>query len=248
MTTFHVGEAPELSVRYSSGRFRLMNGPAGTVTVDIAGRPSDGLVVEQHGDRIDIAQRPDTRRGRWDVTVTAPDRTRLDLSTASVDIAVDAVGETNLRTASGDVRIDRVMGDVYVKSASGDVRIDHVTGNAKVSAASGDCLLGSAGADVQVTSASGDIQVGEVAGDADFKTASGDVDVDCCRGDRISAKSASGDVAMGIPTGASVSADLYSLSGALNLPTPSETTAEGHRPVRLRVRSMSGDITLRAAK
>lgn len=248
MTTYHVGEAPELSVRYSAGRFRLMNGPDGSVTVDISGRPDDGLVVEQHGDRIDISQRSDIRRGRFDVTVTAPHGTRLDMSVASVDVDVAHVGEANVRTASGDVRMVRVDGDIYAKSASGDVRVDHVTGNAKVSAASGDCTLGSAGGDVQVTCASGDISVGEIAGDGDFKTASGDVDVDCCRGEHIVAKSASGDVALGIPKGASVAADLYSLSGTLNLPAPSGDTQGGGRPVRLRVRSMSGDITLRATE
>jgi len=249
MSTFHVGEAPELSVRYSSGRFRLMNGPGGEITVDVTGRPSDGLIVEQHGARIDISQRPDVRRGRFDVTVTAPHTTRLDVSVASVDVDVDDIGEANLRTASGDIRISRVNGDIYVKSASGDIRVEHVADNAKLSAASGDCTIGSAGGDVQVTCASGDIEVGEIGGDGDFKTASGDVDVDCCRGERIVAKSASGDVALGIPRGASVAADLSSLSGALNLPAPSGDKSDGGgRPVRLRVRTMSGDITVRATE
>lgn len=247
MTTHDVGQAPELSVRYSAGRFRLMNGPEGSITIDITGRPSDGLVVEQRGDRIDISQRPDVGRGRFDVTVTAPQGTRLDMSVASVDIDVDHVGETNLKTASGDVRIGRVAGDIYVKSASGNVRVDHVIGNARVAAASGDCTLGTAGADVQVTCASGDIQIGEIAGAGDFKTASGDVDIDCCRGERITAKSASGDVAVGIPKGSSVSADLRSLSGRMNLPEPSGEKAGG-RSVRLRVHSMSGDITLTATE
>jgi len=247
MTTFHVGEAPELSVRYAAGRFRLVNGPAGSITVDVSGRPSDGLTVEQHGDRIDISQRPDIRRGRYDVTVTAPETTRLSVSVASVDIDVDTVGDTNLRTASGDIRVTKVSGDLSVKSASGEVRVEHVAGSAKLSAASGDCMLGSAGGDVQVACASGDIDIGEVGGEGDFKTASGDVDVDCCRGERISAKSASGDVSVGIPKGASVAADLHSLSGVLHLPEPSgeEKDTEG-RPVRLRVRSLSGDITVRA--
>ncbi len=249
MTEFHVGEAPELAIRYSAGRLRLMNGPRDVVTVDVTGRPEDGIAVEQRGDRIEISQRPDVRRGRYEVTVTAPPSTRLDVAVASVDIDVDTVAETNLRTASGDVRIGRVNGDVYVKSASGDVRIDRVTGNARVSAASGDCLLGSADGDLQVTCASGDIDVGEVGGDGEFKTASGDVDVDCCRGERLVVKSASGDVVVGLPRGTSVSADLSSLSGTLNLPAPSEQPREtGDHHVRLRVRTMSGDITVRAAE
>lgn len=247
MTTFQVGDSPEVSVRYAAGRFRLANGPVGSITVDISGRPSDGLAVEQHGDRIDISQRPDVRRGRYDVTVTAPAGTRLDVSVASVDVDVDQVGETNLRTASGDVRIAGVTGDIYAKSASGDIRVERVTGNTKLSAASGDCVIGSADGDVQVTCASGDIDAGEISGDGEFKTASGDVDVDCCRGERITVKSASGDVVLGIPRGASVAADLHSLSGTLNLPTASEKNADADgRRVRLRVRSLSGDITLRA--
>ena len=109
-------------------------------------------------------------------------------------------------------------------------------------------MVGSAGSDVQINCASGDIRIGNIVGDGDFKTASGDVEVDCCRGERISVKSASGDVALGIPRGSKVSADLYSLSGSLNLPEPSGDSSGDGRPVRLRVRSMSGDITLRATE
>ena len=181
MTTYHVGETPELSVRYSAGRLRVLAGPEGSVDVDVSGRPDNGLVIEQHGDRIDISQRPDVRRGRYDVTVTAPRSLRLDVSVASVDVDADSVGLSNIRTASGDVRIGHVDGDIYVKSASGDVKVEHATGSARLSAASGDCSLGSVGEDAQVTCASGDIRIGQIAGDAEFKTASGDIDVDCAK-------------------------------------------------------------------
>lgn len=248
MSSYPIGDQPELSVRFSSGRFRLRNGPLGEIQVEISGRPEDGLVVEQHGDRIEIVQRPDLRRARYDVIVTAPTSVRLDVSVANADVDIDAVHSADLRTASGTVRLGHASTDVFVKAASGDIRVDKVGGDLRVSAASGDCSVGSVGGMAQITCASGDIRIDDVGGDAEFKTASGDVEIGCCTGGRLSAKSASGDVSVGIPRGTSVSADLFTMSGSMHLPKTSRHGNDGRdgpgRPFDLRVRSMSGDITI----
>lgn len=248
MTSYPIGDEPELSVRFSSGRFRLRNGPLGQIDIEIMGRPDDGLVVEQRGDRIEIRQRPDLRRARYEVTVTAPTSVRLDVSVANADIDVDAVHSADLRTASGDIRVGHASTDVMVKSASGDVRVDKVGGSLRVSSASGDCSAGTVTGMAQITCASGDVRVDDVGGDAELKTASGDVEIGCCTGDRLSAKSASGDVTVGLPRGTSVSADLFTMSGSMHLPTKSsdrQSDDQPGRPFSLRVRSMSGDITVR---
>lgn len=249
MTTYPIGDEPELSVRFASGRFRLRNGPLGHMEVEIVGRPEDGLLVEQRGDRLEIRQRPDLRRARYEVTVTAPTSVRLDVSVANADVDVDAVHAADLRTASGNIRLGHASTDVFVKAASGDVRVDKLGGDLRVSAASGDCSVGSVGGSAQITCASGDIRIDDVGGDAEFKTASGDVEIGCCNGGRLSAKSASGDVSIGIPRGTSVSADLFTMSGSMDLPKKSrsdERPDDGPgRRFDLRIRSMSGDITIK---
>jgi len=87
----------------------------------------------------------------------------------------------SLSTASGDIEIFDVAGEIFAKSASGDLSLRGVEGTIDASTASGDVTVEEAVGEVKARSASGDVEVeiietlGE--GDLSFSTASGDVTV-----------------------------------------------------------------------
>jgi hypothetical protein len=81
---------------------------------------------------------------------------------------------------------------VDVKSVSGDVRLDPIGGSAKVRSISGNVdVLGAAGADVNLTS--GDLTVANIMGDAYIKTVSGTVRATKVQGS-VETESVSGDL------------------------------------------------------
>jgi len=95
-------------------------------------------------------------------------------------VRLDAAdGNSTVETASGDVGIGRVAGDLNVRAASGDVRVDDVGGDLIANAASGDVSIGRLHrGTATVQTASGDVELGVTEGVAiwlDLHSLSGEV-------------------------------------------------------------------------
>lgn len=186
-------------------------------------------------------------------------------------------GEARIRTASGDVRVDRLGPTVSVQTASGDVRAHVLNGNVRIQSASGDVSLERDEGDLTVHTASGDIQLDQISGTLDVSTASGDCSVRSSALTTCKAKTASGDLTVTTPLAPKGEYDFSTVSGDLALLVPQETrmtinmktvsgdlscalpttsTDGGKRNrtlqvngggVPVRVKSVSGDCTVRAA-
>lgn len=250
--TFSVGDAVRLDVSVPSGEVEIRTGSAGTVDITIEAADVDAFAVSQLGSTITVRNENRWRgRGRSvRVVAEVPPGTDVETSTAAADVRLAGrFGNTRVRTASGDVDIGTV-GRLEVTTASGDCRVGDVDDDARVNAVSGDCHAGTIGGRLNASSASGDIRVGVVRGDLNAASTSGDVRVERCDGDDISLRSVSGDVVIGLPSGIRVDADISTLSGRTSLPDPADRPAGDpttRRPVRLRLRSVSGDIRVERA-
>ena len=185
------------------------------------------------------------------VRVQLPHGSRLKVGTSSADVtALGTYSGAVFRTASGELRIGRVAGDLEARTASGDVEGEAVGGNLVAQTASGDFSMQRAEGDVSVRSASGDIRLREVAGGrVEVHTASGDVELlDVARAS-VSVQSASGDILIGIRRGSRVWLDVRSLSGETESEFEvSDQPADEEGPlVEVKAMSMSGDIEIRRA-
>jgi DUF4097 and DUF4098 domain-containing protein YvlB len=224
---FQVGGRHRIEVNLPSGEAVFLPGEPGRVDIEVEGQNVDDLVIEQLGGRI-LLRTPHGSGSRWDsfdVAVRTPAGTDLEVNVASADVDVQvATGTLLARLASGGIRAGAIEGDATVQTASGDVE------------------LGQVGGSCSVNTASGDVRLGTVLAALSASTQSGDFEVERYEGGDLECNSTSGDVRIGLPPGRTLDVDLNTLSGDIG----SDFSPEGGdgATARLRVRAVSGDITL----
>jgi hypothetical protein len=188
VSTINVKGPVTLRADVLSSEIEIVPGHAKMVRASLLECTSTGLKLVERGDRIEVAF--ETRgNGGWPripggvegkLRVELPPGSHVELTSASGDILVrDVGGNVRIRTASGEVHLKRVSnvevmaisGDVVVENASGEVRLRTVSGSANIS---------------QWGSAS-KLEYGTTSGDLDWMG-------ECGNGCRIEARSTSGDV------------------------------------------------------
>jgi DUF4097 and DUF4098 domain-containing protein YvlB len=242
---FQVDGRPRIEVNLPAGEAVFLPGDPDRVDIDVEGRNAGDLVIEQRGGRV-LLRTPYGSGSRWDsfgVTVRTPAGADLEVNVASADVDVQvALGSLAARLASGDIRAGEIEADATVQTASGEVELANVGGNLVVNTASGDARLGRAGGRVEVQTASGVVRLKTVLAALSCSTQSGDIEVEHYEGGDFACNSTSGDVRIGLPSGRTLDVDLNTLSGDIR----SDFSPEGGdgATARLRVKTISGDITL----
>lgn len=146
-----------------------------------------------------------------------------------------------LSSASGNIKVSGVAGDLKVNTASGDVRVSDVSGAIKAS------------------TASGEMDVLNVSGTVNASTASGDVNVDLARlegSEDMKFSSASGNVSVRAPSSLDAEVYMTTASGRIQTDFPIEIKDRNYGPGRsaegrlgsgarrLRIATASGDLSL----
>lgn len=182
------------------------------VSGDIAISGYDGDVVVINGykegrDRDKVEVEDNSAGNRVAVGVRYPSPCNCD---ASIRFEVRVPRNMNfdldkVSTASGNIKVTGVRGDVSVATASGDVLVENVNGRINASTASGEMSVKDVIGEVSAQSASGNVAVEisklEGTGDMKFSSASGNVSVKLpanADGD-VSMSSASGDIKTDFP-------------------------------------------------
>ena len=224
------GNHTSVNIDIPSGSVEVRGVESSTITVQLDTDQPDEWDVSQFGDTITV--RAPRRRGlrlrSAKIHIEAPIGTQIDLNASSADVSLSGrLGEVRIRSASGDVRA-AVLDRLDVSTASGDIRVDTVHGT------------------LTATTASGDIRADRVGDDIEAGTASGDIRIGRCDGSSIDARTVSGDVQLGLPAGIRVEPDIATMSGRTTMPKPvaAPPAVEPRRTVRVRLRSVSGSITV----
>lgn len=262
MPEFPCPEPVSLVTRVGGGVVDIVAEDRSTATVEVA--PYDNseaardaaanTKVEMRQGRL-LVEAPDVtgwlfrRPPRLRVDIRLPRDSQVQLKVASADVSCHGRYATAVVTsASGDVFLETVTGDVTANTASGDVRVVEVGGQLQVRAASGDVAAQVVEGTVTIHSASGDLEIEQAGDGVRATTASGDVRIGAARRGTVSLKSASGDVSVGVVAGTGVWLDLITMSGATHsdLAVGGDPAPGGGTPaLTVQVRTASGDIEIR---
>jgi hypothetical protein len=211
VATINVKGPVTLRADVLSSEIEVVPGAAKMVKASLLDGSSTGIKLVERGDRIEVAFEM-RGNGGWPripggiegkLRVELPPGSHVELTSASGDIMVrDVGGNVRVRTASGEVHLKKVAnvevmavsGDVTVENASGEVRLRTVSGNANVS------------------------QWGGAASKLEYGTTSGDLDWagTCGNGCRIEARSTSGDVKLMLTPASSFELRYVTHSGDVN--------------------------------
>ncbi len=219
---------------------------------------AEHTTIQFSGDRLRI-ETPDSggrlfrRSGKVAVDISLPTDSQLQAHVGSADVHVEGrLTEVSVQSGSGDTYVDETSGNVTIKSGSGDVRAERVGGALRVNSGSGDVTATSVSGQVDVEVASGDVAIEDAGGSVKATSASGDITIGAAHGDQVRINSASGDVTVGVPAGTLVWLDLSTVSGSTNsdlavtarATTTATATDQTPAPLRLQLRTVSGDINV----
>jgi hypothetical protein len=136
------------------------------------------------------------RGGSIDVTIALPAGSHVHGTLALGDFHCDGeLGDCRIKTGLGRIRLERAD-RLNLRSATGDISVERATGRAEVTAGSGDVRLGELDASAVIKNSNGDTWVGVAGGDLRLNTANGSIAVDRAQAS-VGAKSANGDVRVG---------------------------------------------------
>jgi hypothetical protein len=82
----------------------------------------------------------------------------------------------NLATSSGDVKIEKQVGDLEIATSSGEITIKDLNGDLNSNTSSGDLQVGDLKGALEHRSSSGDVEIDFLDGKVDIETSSGDVE------------------------------------------------------------------------
>jgi len=247
---YTISSGGTISISNVSGEISVTgtNGSSILVNAYREGRDKDLVQIEDNSTADHISLKVDYPKtgGNVDASVRfvvqVPSRTPYQfdkLSTASGDIQVaNVAGELGVNTASGSITIAQIVGNVHARTASGDVNISQVHGL------------------VQTNTASGDVTIKGITGTVSASTASGDLDVELVRiegtGDLVFS-SASGDVTIKAPGQIDAQVDISTANGSIKSDFPltmddlqhSGQKAHGQLgsgALKLKISTASGDV------
>ena len=161
------------------------------------------------------------------------------------DIQLDQAGSVQLKTGGGDLTVDQAVGDAELTTGSGAVRIDRIDGAAVVKNSNGDTWIGEVSGDLRVNAANGRVSVDRAHATVAAKSANGEVRLGEVAHGVVLAQTGFGTVEIGIRDGVAAWLDLNTRFGNVhNHLDAAERPEPGEDAVEVRARTSFGDITI----
>jgi hypothetical protein len=158
-----------------------------------------------------------------------------------------ALAETmNLRSAAGDITVDRAKGHAEVITGAGEVRVRELDGSAVIKNSNGDTWVGLAGGDLRLNAANGNIAVDLAQADVAAKSANGDVLLNEVVRGSVVLETKLGDLEVGIRPGTAAWLDANSRFGRVyNALEPADAPENAAETVEVRAHTTVGEIVIR---
>jgi DUF4097 and DUF4098 domain-containing protein YvlB len=202
------------------------------------------------------------RDGSSDLDIEIPAGSDLTVSTVSADADVQQVrGSLDLQTVSGNIETEAFDRDANLRTVSGDVTVRGDRGNAvlTVVTVSGNVDVKNTGGDANASSVSGDLNMRlTTVGRSRLRTTSGDITMygELTKDARVDSETVSGDISFYLGGSRDADYDLATATGDISNCFGPEPVSRKYGPgqdlrfrqgstdASLRVRALSGDITL----
>ncbi len=175
-------EARELvEVNTVSGNLEVKVGDDDKIIVELehSVRPADNFEprFRERSGAIELSERfHGSSNGSSYWTVTVPRNTRIEFSTASGNLTVDGLsGDIDAELASGNIDVFDCSGSFDLSTASGSIDFDSCGGFFDVSTASGSIRVTRCNGEFELSVASGNVRAQDCRGEFDLSTASGNV-------------------------------------------------------------------------
>ena len=199
--------------------------------------------------------------GLVDVTVELPEGSAVDARSGAGPLRADGeFGVVSLKSAAGDIRVDRIRGGRLVSAAgrltlngsygdtelttAGDMEIGRVDGSAQVKNLNGRTHIEDVTGALKVRSANGDIVVERAHGDLHSRTANGSIVIgEVIRG-AVTLATASGSIDIGIAEGTSAFVDAGTQYGSIRNGLEPTAGPGSEEQVEIRARTAFGDIDI----
>jgi hypothetical protein len=215
-------------------------------TVELVGRTLT-VAAPREGGLADLVARLRQRsRDGVAVSVTVPTGTALKIAAAEAPVTViGRCGGADIMTASGEITLDHVDGDLRLRYAGARSRVERVSGSVAVQSGAGEAHFGVIEGSLQHGCGRGLLDVGEVHGAVHSRNGSGSARLASVHGD-VDLASGSGAMSIGLPAGTAARVNATTGSGRVHSDLPIDDapkTATG-RQITVRARTGCGDIEL----
>ncbi|MCS0600557.1 DUF4097 family beta strand repeat-containing protein [Streptomyces sp. LP11] len=205
--------------------------------------------------------------GCVDVTVELPTGSRVEATGSATQVLGEGrLGETRVKTATGDVRldttgplkltvshgsvtVDRVEGAAEITTSTGSVRVGTVDGTAVLKNTNGTTVLGAVAGDLRVSGSNGGIDIGRTEASVTGTTTNGHLRVaDVARGE-VQLETSNGNIEIGVRAGTAAWLDVSSHHGQVrNTLTASGAPERTEDTVQVRARTNWGNVDVLRAR
>jgi DUF4097 and DUF4098 domain-containing protein YvlB len=227
------------------------------------GDNAERLEIDGSASALRIAVKYPNNTRRIDETtleLRVPAGASLEIQGVSADVEISGMdgGRIDASSVSGDVEVDARAERIELQSVSGDVRFEGETRRLSAEAVSGDIVLRGASGEVEVSSVSGNLELegGEVTRGR-FETVSGSLEasLSVSSGGKVTVESMSGDVTLRLPADQAGVFEAQTFSGDIRSDfgsTDRSSRGPGSRldytagagDASIRVESFSGDVRI----
>ena len=195
--TFTVQAGGDLKVQTSGGNIHVVTGSDNEIKVtarelinaDSEAKADDilkdlNLTIEQQANNV-TATAKYAKSGGWhwgstpvtvSFTVSVPRHFNVDLNTSGGDIGVESIsGRARLRTSGGNLKLDRIDGEVDGGTSGGDITLREGTATVKLNTSGGNIHVDRAGGEADLSTSGGDIVIESVRSRLTASTSGGNI-------------------------------------------------------------------------
>ena len=194
------GPKEEVRIKLALGDCRIEKSSDGQIHVHIVYSYEDDVFEPKLEGREKVLNLQEKFRGnnprgysRW--TVAVPDKTEIDLSSGTGDLAINGLTlKIEGNTGTGDIQIDNAKGDFEAHTGTGSVYVTNAEGDFDLKSGTGRVRVGNSKGNFDVASGTGSVEAKglTIESEGEFSSGTGDVEVAFPKGDNFDLTVSSG--------------------------------------------------------